>query len=172
VAQFFYVGAQICVWTYTIHYTRANLGIGGEEAGAWLLASIIVFSASRFVTTYLMTFFAPVRMLAVAAGLGVFLVFVVITAGGLLGSLALVGVSAVMSLMFPTIYGIALRGLGPDSKLAAAGLIMAIVGGALLTPLQGAILDGATVAFSYLVPAICFLVVGAYALWVRREAEE
>lgn len=175
VAQFFYVGAQIMCWTFIIQYgTRLFMSGGMEEQAAEVLSqkyNIIamgIFCASRFICTFLLRYLNPgllLRTLAVLAG--VFTIGV-ITLQNIYGMYCLVGVSACMSLMFPTIYGIALQGLGDDAKFGAAGLIMAILGGSVLPPLQASIIDMGTVLgmpavnVSFILPLICFIVVTVY----------
>jgi len=176
IAQFFYVGAQIMCWTFIIQYgTRVFMAQGMEEQAAEVLsqkyniAAMIIFCTSRFIATYLMKFFSPgkmIRAFAIAAGI---LTLGVIFFRDIKGLYCLVGVSACMSLMFPTIYGIALREMGEDAKFGAAGLIMAILGGSVLPPLQARIIDMGTIGTSFpavnasfILPLICFVVVAWY----------
>ncbi len=182
VAQFFYVGAQIMCWTFVIQYgTRVFMAEGMAEKAAEVLSqqynivAMVIFCCSRFVCTYLLRFVNPGRLLAVLAIAGALLTLGVIGFQDRLGLYCLVGVSACMSLMFPTIYGIALEGLGDDAKFGAAGLIMAILGGSVLPPVQAAIIDCGTIAgwpavnVSFLLPFICFVVVALYGC--RRSAD-
>lgn len=138
VAQFFYVGAQIGVWSYTIRIVMQELGCDESEGASWYLATIICFSSARFVFTWLMKYFKPVALMAVAAAFDIVACCLVVFCGGMAGVVvaALIAISFFMSLQFPTIYGIALENVGEDSKIGASGLIMAILGGALLTPLK------------------------------------
>ena len=170
VAQFFYVGAQIGVWSFTIRLAMSELGIREQAGSVIYLISIIGFSASRFIFTWLMKYFRPSRLLVVAAVADIVLSLVVVFTQGMgwLPVCALIAISLFMSLMFPTIYGIALDGIGDDAKIGASGLIMAILGGALLTPLQAIISDATSINVSYLVPAFCFLVVLLYGLYVEK----
>lgn len=167
VAQFFYVGAQITVWTYTNFYIPAAIGVSQEVALQYHTGALVLFGASRWGFTGLMRRFRASTLLVAAAALAIAASLCVIFAGGMAGVIALVAVSGFMSLMFPTIFGLGCTGLGEDTKLASSGLIMAIVGGAIITPLQGAVLDAAGVNASYAVPLICFVVIGAYALRAR-----
>ena len=172
IAQFFYVGAQIGVWSFTIRLAMAELGIREQQGSVIYLISIIGFSASRFIFTWLMKYFRPSRLLVVAAVADIALSLVVVLTQGMgwLPVVALIAISLFMSLMFPTIYGIALGGVSvDDAKIGASGLIMAILGGALLTPLQAIISDASSINTSYLVPAACFLVVLLYGLYVERS---
>ncbi len=172
VAQFFYVGAQIGVWSFTIRLVMKELGYVEAQAATLYLISIIGFCASRFVYTWLMKYVAPVRLLAAGSVLSAVCALVVVMAGGWVAVIALVLISAFMSLMFPTIYGIALGSLhndgadNGDTKIGASGLIMAILGGALITPLQGMVSDATgSINTSYVVPLGCFIVVLCYALF-------
>jgi len=173
-AQFFYIGAQITCWTFIIQYgTQVFMAEGmGEQAAEVLsqrynIAAMILFCASRFVCTALMQRFRPAAMLRAFSAAGIALLLVVICVGGRVGLYSLVGVSACMSLMFPTIYGLALKDVGPDAEIGSAGLIMAILGGSLLPPVQALIIDGGHVALSFVVPLACFAAVLGYA-WRRR----
>lgn len=173
VAQFFYVGAQIGVWSFTIRIVMQELGINEQSAASVYLLSIICFSVSRFIFTWLMRYIRPSRLLVYAAVADIICTAAVILAGGsgMFLIVMLVGVSVFMSLMFPTIYGIALDGLGEDAKIGASGLIMAILGGALLTPLQGKISDLAGINLAYIVPMLCFVVVLAYGLMAQKAGK-
>ena len=176
VAQFFYVGAQIGVWSFTIRLVMKELGYVEAQAATLYLISIIGFCASRFVYTWLMKYVAPVRLLAAGSVFSAVCALVVVMAGGWVAVIALVLISAFMSLMFPTIYGIALGSLNEndnekgDVKIGASGLIMAILGGALITPLQGMVSDATgSINVSYLVPFGCFVVVMMYAIMCMRR---
>ena len=175
VAQFFYVGAQIGVWSFTIRLVMQETGCLEAAAGSIYLISIIGHCLSRFIYTGLMRWFSPSRLLTFGGVMSALLsLTVVLSAGtGWLCITSLVLISSFMSLMFPTIYGIALggimRGEHPgDSKIGASGLIMSILGGALLTPLQGMVSDHTNIYTSYAVPAFCFVVVTAYAVYAHR----
>ena len=169
VAQFFYVGAQITVWTYTVYYVPDQLGITPSETlQLFHLPALILFGIFRFISTALMSRIAPHRVLAFMAFTGVLLCAVMVWVGGIVGCYALVGVSACMSMMFPTIFGLGSRGLGEDTKIGGSGLIMAILGGAIITPMQGALVDVTSVSLSYIVPLICFAVIAVYALYAGK----
>ena len=170
-AQFFYVGAQITCWTFIIQYgTHVFMAEGMEEQAAEILSqrlniiAMVLFCCSRFICTALMKKFRPASMLAVFAAAAIVLSLVVMFIGGRVGVYSLVAVSACMSLMFPTIYGLALKDVGPDAEIGSAGLIMAILGGSLLPPLQALIIDGGHVALSFAVPCFCFIVVMIYGM--------
>ncbi len=164
IAQFFYVGVQTGVWSFTIRLTMAQLNVLEKDASMVFLYSILAFTLFRFLFTWLMAYIKPVRLLAAASVMAIAATSVVIFSTGPAAIVALVAISACMSLMFPTIYGIALNGIGGDSaKIAASGLIMAILGGALLTPLQALVSDVCGISYSFAVPLLCFSVVLAYA---------
>ena len=176
IAQFFYVGAQIGVWSFTIRLVMQETGWTEAEASTVYLISIIGHCLSRFIYTWLMKWIAPARLLMIGGLLSTVTALCVVMGCGTANFLliALVLASTFMSLMFPTIYGLALgdiaRGEHPnDSKIGASGLIMAILGGAVLTPMQGYISDNFGVYSSYLLPAFCFMVVTAYAAYATRH---
>lgn len=164
-AQFFNVGAQTCVWTFTIQYAMAAIGGNEVDGGQVLQYSMIVFLISRFVMTWLMQYLYPAKLLMIMSLIAAGLCIVMTQAPNMVGVVSLVAISACLSLMFPTIYGIALEGLGEDTKLGAAGLVMAILGGAILPLFQAAIIDSWSVIVSYVVPALCFLLVAGYGLF-------
>ncbi len=174
IAQFFYVGAQILCWTYIIQYGE-SIGLTKSEAQGYNIIAMILFVSNRFIATFLMKYISAGKLLSLF-GLGaVVLTLGVIFLPGMIGLYSLVGVSAFMSLMFPTIYGIALKGVGEDAKFGAAGLIKAILGGSVLPPIQAAIFDlggpgyndikilgVSEVKFSFILPLICLAVVTWY----------
>ena len=210
IAQTFYVGAQILVWTFIIQYAGAELGMRKEDAQFYNMIAMVCFVSSRFVCTFLLKYLKPGSLLFALAAGGALLVITAIFGGGnpeagallttklesatsfaekigvyfqslfqipgMTGLMALIGVSACMSLMFPTIYGIALKGMGDEAKLASAGLILAIGGGCIMPPAQGWLIDEAvwfenlsSVRFSFVLPLLCFLVITAFGLWVRKS---
>lgn len=194
VAQFFYVGAQIGIWSFTIRYAMAELGLESKVlpegktaeqiAANYYIASLVLFVGARFIFTGLMKYFKPGSLLTFTSFLAIVLSFIVVFVGGRAGVYSLVGISGCMSLMFPTIFGIAVTGLGEDAKIAGAGLIMAIVGGAVITQLQGlvsTVVDNirpivemnlpAGINMAYLVPAACFGFIAWYALKVAGKHE-
>ena len=184
IAQFFYVGAQIMCWTFIIQYgTRIFMAEGLTEQAAEVLSqkynilAMVIFASSRFIATYLMRFFNPGNMLRIfGIAAGIFTLGVIFLQNRY-GIYSLVAVSACMSLMFPTIYGIALEGMGEDAKFGAAGLIMAILGGSILPPLQAGIIDMGTIgeAFpavnaSFILPFISFVVVTWYGTMAYKRS--
>jgi FHS family L-fucose permease-like MFS transporter len=182
IAQFFYVGAQIMCWTFIIHYgTELFVAQGMEEQAAearsqgYNIVAMVIFCTSRFICTYLLRFVSPGRLLMSLATFGFALTLGTIFVPGVPGLYCLVGISACMSLMFPTIYGIALQGVGEDAKFGAAGLIMAILGGSVLPPVQGAIIDLgqvgslSAVRASFVLPLVCFVVIAIYGFRAYRN---
>ena len=174
-AQVFYVGAQIMVWTFIIQYAD-NLGIDKATAQKYNIIAMGMFLCFRFIATGLMKYVNSHKLLAIFGALAALCTVGTIVFVGPLGLGCLVAISAFMSLMFPTIYGIALEDVAPeDSQLGAAFLVMAIVGGALLPPLQGSIIDLGTVAghpavnVSFCLPLFCFLAVMIFGWRRYRE---
>jgi len=167
IAQVFYVAAQIMCWTFIIQYAE-NLGVTKAQAQNYNIIAMGIFLSSRFISTLLMKYMNSRLLLTIFSVGGFVMTLGAILIVGMPGLYCLIGVSAFMSLMFPTIYGIALEGVGEDATLGAAGLVMAIVGGALMPPLQGALIDLGTVGFlpavnfSFILPLICFVVIGIY----------
>ena len=172
VAQTFYVGAQIMCWTFIVQYGSMELGLSKATAQNCNILAMIIFVSSRFICTFLMHYISSGALLTILASGAIALTAGTIFVEGYAGLYCLIGVSACMSLMFPTIYGIALDGLGDDAKLGSAGLILAIGGGCIMTPLQGRIIDLppidlgfmelASVRASFVLPLICFVVIALY----------
>jgi len=216
IAQFFYVGAQIAVWSFTIRYAIQQLNLDqiisslgklagpqditaalisaeplaacfykacqaisldqllprtAEQAAAtYYIMSLILFVVFRFVSTFLMKFISPRKLLIAYSIFAVLLSIVVIYNETNIGLYALVGISGFMSLMFPTIYSFGIKGLGDDTKIGGAGMIMSIAGAAVLTQIQGILSDQlGDIHFAYWVPAIAFMVVLYFALVVVNK---
>ncbi len=167
-AQVFYVAAQIMCWTFIIQYAD-NLGIDKATAQRYNIVAMALFISSRFISTALMKYFNPRILLLVFAIGGMVTTSLTILVNGMFGLYSLIATSAFMSLMFPTIYGISLRDVGQDATLGAALLVMAIVGGALMPPIQGAIIDLGRVAWlpavnaSFILPFISFIAIAIFA---------
>lgn len=208
IAQFFYVGAQIGVWSYTIRYVMSNLGLidpNTDEiisskvsafvsdnafwSGLWqldaqstaenignsfYLTSLILFMVSRFIFTALMKYIHPGMLLAIASAGALIASLTAIFATGMTGVIGLVMISFFMSLMFPTIYGIALEGISEqEAKVGGSFLVMAILGGAVLTALQGLLSTSiGDISVSYWIPLVCFVIVGAYGLYANRDEKK
>lgn len=163
-AQFFYVGAQVGIWSYLIRYAEVVVpGIGAQKA-AWLLTlSLAIFMTGRFAGAALLARFDGARLMAVFAGINIALSLVAV-AGGIVGLSALVATSFFMSIMYPTIFALSLRRLGPLTKAGASMIVMAIIGGAVLTMAMGLLSDlTGTIRAAMLVPALCFAIVALYA---------
>ncbi|WP_425638223.1 L-fucose:H+ symporter permease [Algoriphagus yeomjeoni] len=182
-AQMFYVGAQIMVWTYIYQYAEV-LGISIADAVNYGYAALVIFLVGRWICTFLLRYISPTKLLSIFSVLAILFTAGAIFLPGMLGLYSLVAISFAMSLMFPTIYGIALDGLGEDSKFAAAYLVMAIVGGAIMPTLQGMIMDIGGVAyddtlilgvpevnFSFILPLACFVMVLLFSLRVKKVAK-
>lgn len=181
IAQAFYVGAQIMCWTFIIHYGMTLCGLTASQAQNYNIAAMVLFLSSRFICTLLLRVVKPGMLLAALAVGGLALTTGAIFLQGMPGLYCLIGVSGCMSLMFPTIYGIALDGLTPsDAKLGSAGLIFAIVGGAIMPRMQGAMIDGdgwqlgsltlESVRVSFLLPAFCFVIIALYGFMAHRSS--
>ena len=184
ISQFFYVGMQIAVWTWMIKYIMALTDMVEHEAVDFYIYAVFMFVGARWVCTWLMKYIHAPRLMAAvaAAGMAVTLGTIYLPSG--VSIICLMLISACMSLMFPTIYGIALRGLGDDVKLGAAGLIMAIIGGAVITPIMGSFIDNSTLAFmvpgfsgeeaavrsSYFTAFFCMAVIFVYALFNSKKS--
>lgn len=170
-AQFFNVAAQTCVWTFTIQYVMEVEGSNEVAGGEILQYSMLVFLFSRFMMTWLMSYIRPSILLAVMGTIATILCFYLWLVPTPNSVWALISISACLSLMFPTIYAIALHGLGTDTKFGAAGLVMAILGGAIMPMIQAIFIDNYSVALSYIVPGICFIVVATYAMFDLKSAK-
>jgi MFS transporter, FHS family, L-fucose permease len=165
IAQFFYVGAQIGVWSFTIRYAMLETHCNEASASTYYLYGLVLFTISRFIFTALMNKFKPEALLGFAALMGGLCSIVVVFGTGYVGVIALVCISAFMSLMFPTIFGLAVNGLGEDTKIGGSGLIMAILGGAVITGIQGQVSDlTGNIHYAYLVPFVCFVVIFVYSI--------
>lgn len=178
VAQIFYVAAQIMVWTFIIQYADA-LGIDKATAQIYNIVAMSLSLSFRFIGTYFMKYVRPARVLAIFGTGAMICTLATILIHGMAGLYFLVAISAFMSIMFPSIYGIALEKVHErDTSLGAAFLVMAIVGGALMPPLQGAIIDLGSIAWlpavnvSFVLPLFCFLVVTVYALYILRRQKK
>ena len=174
IAQMFYVGAQIMVWTFIIQYAEKELGMDNATAANHQIMALVIFLAFRFICTYFLKFVSPGKLLAVLAFGGMLTTLGAIHITGMPGLYSLIAISACMSLMFPTIYGIALEGIGEDAKLGSAGLILAIVGAVWLTGFQGLILDfdsfmGTTATRgSFYLSFGCFVIIALYGFCCRN----
>ena len=167
IAQFFYVGGQVCISSFFIRYSRYAAGMQESQSTDYLGYLLLGFMTGRYVGTFLMRYIKPAVLLAVYSFANIVLLAVIITIGGHLSIFALIGVEFFMSIMFPTIFSLTLKGLGDKTKLASSLLVMAIVGGAIFPVLMGRISDAANIQYAYIVPAICFVVILYFAIRIR-----
>jgi FHS family L-fucose permease-like MFS transporter len=170
-AQFFYVGAQVGIWSYIIKYGQAELHLVDKAAASYLSYALTAFLMGRFAGTALMSVINPARLLTAFAVINIFLVAVAVFVGGQTGLYALVAASFFMSIMYPTIFATSVRGLGPLTKTGASFLVMSIVGGFALTNLMGYILDTGSVRHAIIVPLGCFIVVALYGLMTPKSGK-
>lgn len=169
-AQFLYVGAQVGTWSFFIAYAMRYTSLTQREAGYWLTGVLVAFTAGRFFSTWLLHYVSGATLLGAYAALNAAICLTAVLWPGWLGVVCLIAVSFFMSIMYPTIFALGVKGLGQRTKSGSAFIVMAIVGGAALTPLMGA---AATVALGYLVPAASFAGVAIYAWFLSKpEVEE
>ena len=172
IAQLFNIGAQIMCWTFVVHYGMEYVGLTLAEAQTYNIYAMVIFLSSRWICTFLLRVISPGKMLFAFAMGGVMFTIGAIYLPGQSGLISLVLISSCLSLMFPTIYGIALNGMEEEeAKLGSAYLIMAIVGGAVLTKLQGGMIDDYGVRTSFWLPAGCFMIVALYGLYTMSVLE-
>jgi len=172
IAQFFYVGAQVCVGSFFIRYSKYVYDMPEKRAAfLWGSVAMVGFMAGRFTGTFLMKFIRPARLLAIYAGINMLLLLLALTTSGAVATYAVMAVPFFMSIMFPTIFALGIKGLGEETKIASSFLVMSIVGGAVFPLIMGQISDltGGNIQLSYIVPLICFAVVLAFALKQRKE---
>lgn len=163
VAQFFYVGAQVGTWSFLIQYVKDYLHKPEKEAGMYLFISLLAFGVGRFIATALMRKFEPGKLMGLFTGINILMVITAIVLPGFIGAWALVLSSFFMSLMFPTIFALGIKGLGPNTKLGGSMIIMAIIGGAVWTPLMGLISDKTgSMALAMVVPLISYIYIAYY----------
>jgi MFS transporter, FHS family, L-fucose permease len=166
VAQFAYVGAQVGTWSYLISYIQTYTHEGEKAAGYFLTGTLVLFAIGRFFSAWLMRYVQPSRLMAIYAFINTGLAAIAVLDPGWLGVWALLFTSFFMSLMYPTIFAQGIRGLGENTKIGGSLIVMAIVGGAVLTPLMGLLSeDSGGIALAYLVPLLAYLFVGFYS-WI------
>lgn len=163
-AQFFYVGAQVCISSFFIRFAGSVAGIEEKTAAYLLSGAFLSFMIGRFIGTYLMKFIAPPRLLAVYSLVNIVLLIAAVSTTGMVSVYALVGVQFFMSIMFPTIFALSIRGLGAKTKVGSSLVIMSIVGGAIFPVIMGQVSDVSSIQTAYIVPAVCFLVVLYFAI--------
>jgi FHS family L-fucose permease-like MFS transporter len=163
-AQFFYVGAQVCISSFFIRFSKRVAGIEEKQAAMFLSAALLGFMAGRFIGTFLMKFIAPAKLLAAYSIINMVLLALAILTHGKLSVYALIGVEFFMSIMFPTIFSLSIRGLGAKTKEGSSLVIMAIAGGGVFPVIMGRLSDATNIQIAYTVPAVCFIVVLYFAL--------
>jgi MFS transporter, FHS family, L-fucose permease len=168
-AQFLYVGAQVGTWSFFIAYAMRYTTLTQREAGYWLTGVLVAFTAGRFVSTWLLRFMSGATLLGIYSTLNAAICMVAVLRPGWIGVWCLIAVSFFMSTMYPTIFALGVKGLGQRTKSGAACIVMAIVGGAVLTPLMGVVKG---VALAYSVPAACFVGVAIYAWFLSKPEPE
>ena len=172
IAQFFYVGAQVCVSSFFIRYLFKTAQIGEKSAANYLAFALLCFMVGRFIGTFLMKYVAANRLLALYAFINLILLTIVVSMGGMLSVYALIGVEFFMSIMFPTIFSLSVKSLGDDTKIGSSLVIMSIVGGAIFPLIMGRISDiSGSIQFAYIVPLFCFLIV-FYFGWKGYEVKK
>ena len=169
-AQFLYVGAQVGTWSYFIQYVQEYTHRPEKVAGYLLTGTLVAFGIGRFISAYLMKRIAPNRLMGAYSLVNIGLVSVGVLLPGPLGMWCIFFSSFFMSLMFPTIFALGLKGLGPNTKLGGSLLVMAIVGGAVLTPIMGLIAEAAHgIALAYAVPLTAYIYIAGYSYLGARQ---
>lgn len=173
IAQFFYVGAQVCILSFLILFATTAAGITEQEASWYSGAAGLAFMVGRFAGTFLMKYIAPPRLLMVYSLFCILLCLVTIFGSGIITLYAVIGIAFFMSIMFPTIFALGIQDLGPDTKSGSSLIIMAIVGGAALPPVLGFISDKThNIQYGYIVPLLCFIVVFYFGLKGYKHSEK
>jgi FHS family L-fucose permease-like MFS transporter len=167
-AQFFYVGAQVCVGSFFIRFAGFVAGIRERDAAMFLSAALLGFMVGRFFGTFLMKYISPARLLLLYGVINILLLIVAINTTGVFAVYCLVGVEFFMSIMFPTIFSLGIRGLGNKTKEGSSLLIMSIVGGAILPVIMGRVSDVSNIQNSYIVPCLCFIFI-VYFAWMQPK---
>ncbi|WP_428329607.1 L-fucose:H+ symporter permease [Mucilaginibacter sp.] len=162
-AEFFYVGAQAGVLSFFIRFAERVAGMGEKSAAVFLTISLVGFMCGRFIGTFLMRFINPVKLLALYCLINVGLLILAVTLHAKFSVYALMGVAFFMSIMFPTVFSLSIRGLGSKTKLGSSLVIMGIVGGAVIPPIMGKVSDMSNIQMAYLVPIVCFLYIFYFA---------
>src|SRR6267142_630040 len=170
VAQFFYVGAQVGTWSYFITYVQEYAHQSEKVAGYFLTGTLAAFGVGRFASAWLMRFIVPAKLMGAYCVANIILVAIAVLTPGWLGLWCVFLTSFFMSLMFPTIFALGLKGLGPNTKLGGSLLVMAIVGGAVLTPVMGFISEKThSLAQAYSVPLLAYLIIALYSFWGSQQ---
>ena len=164
-AQFFYVGAQVGTWSYFIQYAQDYTGLPEKSAGYFLSGTLIAFLIGRFSATFIMKYIKPGILMGLYAVANIILISIAVIYPGWVGVWSIFLSSFFMSLMFPTIFALGIKGLGPNTKIAGSMIVMAIIGGGVLTPLMGLIAVN-SMALAMLVPLGCYCFISVYAFWL------
>ncbi len=170
VAQFLAVGAQVGAWSWQIPYVQTYTGLGERNAGYWLTGALVAFTTGRFISTWLLRFVHAGKLLGVYATLNAVICTMAVLRPGWLGVGCLIAVSFFMSMMYPTIFALGVKGLGTKTKTGSGMIVMSIVGGAAIPPIMGRMADVLGIALAYVVPAICFVGVALYG-WLGSEPD-
>jgi FHS family L-fucose permease-like MFS transporter len=171
VAEFFYVGAQAGVLGFFIRFSERVAGMGEKPAAAFLTAAALGFMIGRFSGTFLMKFVNPVKLLATYSAINIVLLLLAVILHAKFSVFALIGVAFFMSIMFPTIFSLSIRGLGSKTKLGSSLVIMGIVGGAIIPPIMGKVSDMSNIQYAYLVPIVCFVYIFYFA-WKNLKVKK
>jgi MFS transporter, FHS family, L-fucose permease len=170
IAQFFYVGAQVGTWSYFITYVQEYAHQSEKIAGYFLTGTLAAFGVGRFASSWLMRFIVPSKLMGAYCIANIILVSIAVLTPGWLGVWCVFLTSFFMSLMFPTIFALGLKGLGPNTKLGGSLLVMAIVGGAVLTPIMGFISERThSLAQAYSIPLLAYLIITVYSFWGAQQ---
>jgi MFS transporter, FHS family, L-fucose permease len=163
-AQFCYVGAQVGTWSYFIQYSQDYTGIAEKTAGYFLTGTLAAFLVGRFSATVIMKYIKPGRLMGIYSIMNILLISVAVIFPGWVGMLSVFLSSFFMSLMFPTIFALGIKGLGANTKIAGSIIVMAIIGGGVFTPLMG-LIAVSSMALAMLVPLGCYCIITLYAFW-------
>lgn len=170
-AQFCCVGAQICVWSYTVRFCMYSQHMTPGHAATYLLYALIAFACGRFLSTVILKYVLPEKLMGWYAAVNTLLCFYVVFFSGMGTVWALVAMSFCMSIMFPTIFALSIKALGRDVPYASSLIVMSILGGAALTALMGALSDATNIAHAFVIPAICFVYIFGYSFWGSQPGE-
>ena len=168
-AQFFYVGAQVCISSFFIRYAKHAAGLGELDAATYLGFLLMGFMIGRYVGTFLMQYIQPAKLLAMYSIANIILLVVIVFVGGKVSIYALIGVEFFMSIMFPTIFSLAIHGQGERTKMASSYIVMSIVGGAVFPVIMGKVSDMFNIQLAYIVPGVCFFIVLYFAIKVKTN---
>ena len=172
IAQFFYVGAQVGTWSYFILYVQDYTGEAEKMAGYLLTGTLVAFGAGRFLATWIMQLVPPAKLMGIFSIVNVLLVSISIITAGWIGMWALFFTSFFMSLMYPTIFAMSIKGLGPNTKIGGSVLVMAIIGGAIMTPLMGLIAQETdSMAMAMIIPLVAYVYILYYSLFGSKPGE-